>query len=289
MRLKSFQVEKFRNVVDSGEVAVEEHVTCLVGKNEAGKSALLEALYLFNPAYGEGFIVEDQYPRWLNAKDRRAGDLSEATPIAIKLELEDHEVAEVEDTLGEGVLTNNNIKVSKRYSGGTLWSLKWSEEAAVANLLAEFPSSVVDALNGQDTLDGLREALDALVPGDEDFGDEGPGEEDADDEDTGLSDNDINAARAVLTDKGLDNTGVWDQLVRILKPHLPKFFRFTEYSTLPGRIDLSDLASGQQEGPGQTGLQAARALLALAGTELDQLRSDDYELRRGSSKQYRST
>ena len=218
MRLKSFQVEKFRNVVDSGEVAVEEHVTCLVGKNEAGKSALLEALYLFNPAYGEGFIVEDQYPRWLNAKDRRAGDLSEATPIAIKLELEDHEVAEVEDTLGEGVLTNNNIKVSKRYSGGTLWSLKWSEEAAVANLLAEFPSSVVDALNGQDTLDGLREALDALVPGDEDFGDEGPGEEDADDEDTGLSDNDINAARAVLTDKGLDNTGVWDQLVRILKP-----------------------------------------------------------------------
>ena len=281
MRLKSFQVEKFRNVVDSGEVAVEEHVTCLVGKNEAGKSALLEALYLFNPAYGEGFIVEDQYPRWLNAKDRRAGDLSEATPIAIKLELEDHEVAEVEDTLGEGVLTNNNIKVSKRYSGGTLWSLKWSEEAAVANLLAEFPSSVVDALNGQDTLDGLREALDALVPGDEDFGDEGPGEEDADDEDTGLSDNDINAARAVLTDKGLDNTGVWDQLVRILKPHLPKFFRFTEYSTLPGRIDLSDLASGQQEGPGQTGLQAARALLALAGTELDQLRSDDYELRRG--------
>lgn len=49
MRLRSFQVKKFRNIVDSGEVEVEEQVTCLVGKNEAGKSALLEALYLFNP------------------------------------------------------------------------------------------------------------------------------------------------------------------------------------------------------------------------------------------------
>ncbi|MCY3920921.1 MAG: AAA family ATPase [Chloroflexi bacterium] len=52
VRLRSFQVKKFRNIVDSGEVTVEKQVTCLVGKNEAGKSALLEALYLFNPAYG---------------------------------------------------------------------------------------------------------------------------------------------------------------------------------------------------------------------------------------------
>ena len=49
--MKSFQVKKFRNVVDSGEVSVDEKVTCLVGKNEAGKSALLEVLYLFNPAW----------------------------------------------------------------------------------------------------------------------------------------------------------------------------------------------------------------------------------------------
>ena len=296
MRLRSFQVKKFRNVVDSGEVAVEEQVTCLVGKNEAGKSALLEALYLFNPAYNDEFNVEDQYPRWLNAKDRRTGDLSEATPIAVEFELEDHETAEVQDTLGAGVLTSHSIKVSRRYGGSTDWSLEWSEKAAVANLLAEFPSAVADVLNGDDTVDGLRESLDALVPDDEDPDDEDPDDEDpddedpddedpddedADDEDPKLSSDDINAARAVLTDKGLHDTDVLDRLVRILEPHLPKFFRFTEYSTLPGRIDLSDLASDQHEGPGRTGLQAARALLALAGTALDQLRSDDYELRRG--------
>lgn len=70
MRLRSFQIRKFRNVVDSGVIQVEEEVTCLVGKNEAGKSALLEALYLLNPAYNEEFNIEEQYPRWVSSIGR---------------------------------------------------------------------------------------------------------------------------------------------------------------------------------------------------------------------------
>ena len=269
MRLRSFQVKKFRNVVDSGEIAVEEQVTCLVGKNEAGKSALLEALYLLNPAYGEKFNVDDQYPRWLAVEDRRRGDLDDVSPIRVTLELEDHESGEVVDTLGKGVLTSRELTVSKRYGGRLFWKLEWSEEVAVKNLLAsdEFPASVADAVKDQVSLDGLRDALEALVPDDE--GTSGP------------NDDEIDAARAVLTEKGLDDAGVWNRLVGILRPHLPKFFRFTEYSTLPGRIDFDELASGQVEGPGRSGLQTARALLELAGTELDQLQEDDYELRRG--------
>ncbi|MYD85733.1 MAG: AAA family ATPase [Cenarchaeum sp. SB0669_bin_11] len=266
MRLRSFQVKKFRNVVDSGEIAVEEWVTCLVGKNEAGKSALLEALYLLNPAYDDTFNVEEQYPRWLAVEDRRQGDLNDVTPISVRLELEDHECDEVVEALGTGVLTSRDLKVSKRYGGRWSWSLAWSEEVAVKNLLGEFPASVAGAVREQATLDGLKEALGALVPADEG---------------SGPSDDEIGAARAVLADKGLDTTGVWNRLVGILKPHLPKFFRFTEYSTLPGRIDFEELASGRQEGPGRSGLQTARALLELAGTQLDQLQNDDYELRRG--------
>ncbi len=265
MRLRSFHVKTFRNVVDSGEIAVEEQVTCLVGKNEAGKSALLEALYLLNPAYDDTFNVEEQYPRWLAAKDRRREDLNDVSPISVRLELEDHEWDEVVETLGAGVLTSRDLKVSKRYRGGLRWTVEWSEEPAVKNLLGEFPTSVADAVKDQTTLDGLREALESLEPADEG---------------SGPSDDEIDAARAVLADKGLDGTGVWNRLVGILKPHLPRFFRFTEYSTLPGRIDFDELASGQQEGPGRSGLQTARALLQLAGTELDQLQNDDYELRR---------
>ena len=101
------------------------------------------------------------------------------------------------------------------------------------------------------------------------------------DEGSEPSGHDIDAANAVLTSRGLDGVGVWQRLVNVLKPHLPKFFRFTNYSTLPGRIDFADLAAGEGDGPGRSGLQAARALLELAGTDLDQLQNDDYELRRG--------
>ncbi len=96
---------------------MHELVTCLVGKNESGKSALLEALYLFNPAYGENFRVDDQYPRWLAAADRRSGKLNEVAPVRVTLELDDREWDEAIELLGDGVLAGRELKVSKRYSG----------------------------------------------------------------------------------------------------------------------------------------------------------------------------
>ena len=55
---------RFRNVLDSGAIPVEEDVTCLVGKNESGKTALLQALERLNPARTATFELESQYPRW---------------------------------------------------------------------------------------------------------------------------------------------------------------------------------------------------------------------------------
>ena len=48
MRLKSVRVGEFKSVHDSGEFETGD-VTCLVGKNEAGKTAVLEALYRLRP------------------------------------------------------------------------------------------------------------------------------------------------------------------------------------------------------------------------------------------------
>ena len=266
MRLKSFQVKKFRNVVDSGEVSVDEKVTCLVGKNEAGKSALLEALYLFNPAYKDNFNVDEQYPRWLVVEERRKGDLKEISPITVTFELEDQEMEEVSDTLGQEVLTDRDIKVAKCYNGKMDWTFDYSEEAVVKNLLSEFPPSVHTALEIPATLDELKDSLAALKPANEE---------------SDLDDDDINTANKVLIDKRLNYLDIRQLLVNILQPYLPKFFRFTNYSTLPGRVDFDDLAQDADDGPGQSGLQAARALLKLTGTDLDQLKNDDYELRRG--------
>ena len=60
MQLTSFRVQKFRNIEDSGEV---ELLTCVVGKNQAGKSALLRALHKFNPHRPAPYDMRREWPR----------------------------------------------------------------------------------------------------------------------------------------------------------------------------------------------------------------------------------
>ena len=72
MQLKWFQVGDFQSIRDSGRIAVSD-ITCLVGKNEAGKSAFLKALYKLNPVVtAEGdFDVTNDYPR-MDVEDCRS-------------------------------------------------------------------------------------------------------------------------------------------------------------------------------------------------------------------------
>ena len=64
MRLQRIHVTNFRSVDDSEEFDVDS-VTCLVGKNEAGKSAILLALAALNPNNATPVTLnkERDYPR----------------------------------------------------------------------------------------------------------------------------------------------------------------------------------------------------------------------------------
>jgi recombinational DNA repair ATPase RecF len=42
-------VRDYKSITDSGGVPFSPAVTCLVGKNESGKTAFLEATYRWNP------------------------------------------------------------------------------------------------------------------------------------------------------------------------------------------------------------------------------------------------
>ncbi len=50
MKLRSVQVRDFRCIEDSGEFHLDD-VTCLVGKNESGKTTILAALEKLNSAF----------------------------------------------------------------------------------------------------------------------------------------------------------------------------------------------------------------------------------------------
>src|SRR5215211_1557904 len=84
--LKTSSVQKFRSIEDSGTVRFEPDVTCLVGKNESGKTAFLEALHQANPSggAGRGFDALRDYPRHLRGRDR--AQIAGTVPISATVE-----------------------------------------------------------------------------------------------------------------------------------------------------------------------------------------------------------
>lgn len=266
MKIISFRVKTFRNIVDSNLIKVDPSVTCIVGKNEAGKSAMLEALYLFNPAYEDKFNPNEQYPRWLVVQDRKVGDLSTHSPIEVTFELDPEDIDDVSYYFGEGVLPGKTLTIERSYGNERTWHFKCDEPRAIQNLIENFPSSITDIFTNMTTLDQIRETLAT----EKKASDTAPEKL-----------NDLAKVSEFINDKELENGSVRQNIIEILEQNLPLFFRFSTYSTLPGRVDFQTLANSKDEGPARSALQTARALLKLAGTDLNQLGNNDYELRKG--------
>jgi len=62
MKLVAFRVENYKKILDSGWIRVGD-LTCFVGKNEAGKSALFRGLSKLNPSDGEKYDGLKEFPR----------------------------------------------------------------------------------------------------------------------------------------------------------------------------------------------------------------------------------
>ncbi|MET9080896.1 hypothetical protein ABZX77_03200 [Streptomyces sp. NPDC004237] len=75
-----------------------------------------------------------------------------------------------------------------------------------------------------------------------------------------------------------DSPSAWQWAVRILRGREPKFFYFSDYQNLPGRIALTEL-NGQEE-PGASEMQTARELLELASTTAGAMSAEDFEERK---------
>ncbi len=132
MRLTSAHVRDFKSINDATEVAIDPEVTCLVGKNESGKTAFLEALYKLNPLQGTDTAFDDlsEYPRTRRNEDRES--IPERAPITARFVLEDADMAALEAELGAGAFASREITVSRTY-GNTLSFAYDLDEAAVSD------------------------------------------------------------------------------------------------------------------------------------------------------------
>lgn len=264
MLLKSVQVRLFRNIVDSGVVKIEDDVTCLVGKNESGKTALLSALFRFNPAYVESFKISDHYPRWRLSKDRKAGGIEDTKVITCVFELTDDDVAAVEAVLGAAVVTSTVYERTLTYGGKSSASIGVNYDAARDHAFeaALAPAGLRAAVGDVADLDEVMERLADLAPA----------------EDDDYTAEHVITLTAEIKTRLQQSTHTWGRVSSILSARLPKFFYFGEYQTLPGRVDVRDLEGADQ--PGATAIQTARSLLGLAGTTAQALTEEDFEERK---------
>lgn len=268
MRLKSVRVRYFRNIIDSGVVGVDEGVTCLVGKNESGKTAFLQALYLLNPARENvSFSVPDHYPAWLEKRDRQAGkDLEAVHPVTAVFSLEQKELEALEKRFGSGCISDpSSIEVCRRYDGQLRIDIAVSEDAFVRHVVG-----LIDWAHGTKTEAKKRKTLDELRVYAESL--------------TSIEDNPEQAAtgRAVLDtlDERIgDVDELWKAVWRSAKAFLPRFLFFSEYSTLPYTVDIKHVLTAAADELDE-GELTARSLLRLAAADDDYLQNPEYERRK---------
>ncbi len=93
MKLVAFRVENYKKIRDSGWITVGD-LTCFVGKNEAGKSALFRGLSKLNPSDGEKYDGLKEFPRRRYTNEFNDQDW----PVAsAKFELDETERAELSE------------------------------------------------------------------------------------------------------------------------------------------------------------------------------------------------
>jgi len=267
MKLKSVQVRMFRNILDSTEVKIEEKITCLVGKNESGKSAFLNAVWRLKPARTNlEFSIHEHYPAWLEKRHRNEGlNQEEVEPISVCLEWEPADVKLIEERFGPGVVAVGAIlQLSKTYGNDYRWESGCSEEQAVRNFVGgqRLPAAEDAVYTAITDFEALTKQLAADVAKSAEAA-----------EDLKLFTNAQAALKARLGTKNSFDDAAW----AVAEPRFPQFFYFAEYSKLPYSVKIHDVLKNDKLSDSEA---TACALLKLGGTESEYMLSPDYERRK---------
>ena len=228
MKLKTVQLEEFRSINNSEEFEVGE-ITCLVGKNESGKTALLRALYQMNPFVEKdaGYSVTDDYPR-ANVEDYRsevkAGTREPAIVARAQFDLDKDDIKAVQAHVGEQAFKGEKLELTRGYEGDVRYECSLDETAALKHLVGryELPTDVAASAANGETLD---EVLTAMQAGEQTLAV-------------------TNLTEMLMRAKEYETCK--DYIVEnVLKPRIPKFLYFDEYYQMRGCENIQALQSRQ--------------------------------------------
>lgn len=250
----------YKSIEDSGWVTIN-NVTCLVGKNESGKTAFLQALQKLSPI--EGIICDFdtlEFPRKSYAKYRQIHDENPADVVCVEFELSEDEIAEIEASLGKKTIQSNIIKATKNYKNCVNWELQIDEQIVIDNIITNSTNSELI----QDFKQEISEikTINELILFFENIDDK-----------TDSIEQFLSFIKSQFSE-GLDNHIVNNYL----KKFVPHFVYFSDYSTMKGQISIEILKQKRDVGGLNDADRAFISLLSLACTKLEDFENQlDYE------------
>jgi predicted ATPase len=241
----------FRSVQDSEWFSVGD-VTCLVGKNESGKTALLQALYRLNPYDVDAatFDKEVDYPRVYLADYAERHPDAEATVVETMWQLEPKDVAAVKAAICDDALLSDKVHIHRKYeSSSQFWAFDLDMDAIVRHL-------AVKALLDEDDLAKIFEFK-------------------------------ITVANAAAIDKMQDPSEPLKRLRTLIGAFrdnnankaaidavsLPKFLYFSSYDKMNGIVSINQLVQDIANHQVKSGDDVFLDFLALARTSVEELTS----------------
>jgi len=264
MRLKNVTISKYKSFLTEQDVAIEDGVTRLVGKNESGKTAFLEALAKFNYFDPKdqrfSFDKTHDYPRNELKAYERDNPENDHKVITCTFELDEKLIQTIASDVGDGVFTQTIITISRNYTGVRIYhDINVNTQAFIENFISknEIAEEKQAELRACKTIDDLYSHLQA--------------------------DADLKTLAPSLKTSYIDKSETnWSNKLsgyivkQYLAPKLPVFWYFDEYFMLPAQISLNKFKNKTIDvNFTKEQYDIASALFSLAGVDINKLVVDN--------------
>jgi predicted ATP-dependent endonuclease of OLD family len=250
MKLIKAHIKNFRSIEDSDRFEIGD-MTCLVGKNEAGKTAILQAFYGINPFASFAYDKTRDYPRrYLSRFDDRHPD-GKSNVIETHWILSADDLKLIRDIYGLNALDNDEIIISK-YIGydNQHWNISCNDRACIDHLIDEFKLDEIEQ-NPLKSAKNAKEAISIL---------------------TELSQRSDKLEKLLSELNSLKDASFHSDMVETLAPKMPKFFYTSHFDRMSGEISINKIQVDIQQKTISGSDQIFLDFLEYAGTSIDELK-----------------
>lgn len=233
IKLKNVVINKYKSFLEKQEIEIEDGVTRIVGKNESGKTALLEAMAKFNYFDPKDktftFNSTNDYPRGELKRYQQEYPNEDFDVITCTFELSDDLLNQISEDVGKDVFTSKSIIVAKTYNNiKRFYNVSTNTKKFIEQFLQNYTleDSIKQELIKSNSLEELVEKLKEIE--------------------------ELTDVYKELKTKYIDSFKTDNEnrlasyiLSKYIEPNLPEFLYFDEYYSLPGTINLQKFLNGQ--------------------------------------------